>query len=164
MFQNTHRLLTFINLAENIRGRKKLQKIIHLLTSAGTDFPFRYRYHHYGPYSSQLQFEMDQLVEQGYINEKLINGAYDYSITEKGKEFRQRLKDEANYAFEINEKLFNQLIDRETPFLEMFSTYVFLREKGDSEEEARQTAAQLKPKLTFYLDEAARSYETYIVH
>lgn len=40
MFQNSYRLLTFVDAAEKIYGRKKLQKMIHLLKSAGTSFPF----------------------------------------------------------------------------------------------------------------------------
>lgn len=164
MFQNTYRLLTFVDSAGKIHGRKKLQKMVHLLKSAGTAFQFKYRYHHYGPYSSELQSEMDQLVKQGYLYESQVNGAYQYTITENGLKFKTMLETDGGYSFELNEDVFKKLLERDTQFLEMFSTYVFLIESGDTQEEAKQKAKQLKPHLADCLDEAMVAYEAYIVH
>lgn len=164
MFQNTYQLLTFINSAEEIRGRKRLQKMIHLLKSAGTEFSFKYRYHHYGPYSSQLQSEMDELVKQGFVSEKQVSGAYQYSITDRGQTFKTLLETDGDYSFAINETVFNELVEKDTQFLEMFSTYVFLRESGDTEEQAKEKAAQLKTHLKDLLDESIEAYEKYIAH
>lgn len=164
MFQSTYQLLTFFDSAEGIRGRKKLQKMIHLLKSAGTEFPFKYRYHHYGPYSAQLQAEMNQLVKQGYLNEKLENGAYKYKITDNGLKFKSMLELDGGFSFSLNEAVLSELKEQDTQFLEMFSTYVFLIESGDTRKEAEEKAKQLKPNLINWLDEAISSYEAYIVH
>lgn len=87
MFQTTYPLLAFFDHVAVVHGRKKLQKMIHLLKSAGNEFPFKFRYHHYGPYSSQLQSEMNRLVSEGFIVEKLEDGTYTYEITESGRKF-----------------------------------------------------------------------------
>lgn len=164
MFRSAYQLLVFLEDAEKIHGRKRFQKMIHLLTSSGMPFGFKFRYHHYGPYSSQLQAEVDQLVRQGYVKEELINGAYDYFITEKGLEFKHALERNAAYEFTIDESLLNDLVIKDTGYLEMFSTYVFLRETGDTTEEAKERAVQLKPHLETWIDEAVADYEALILN
>src|SRR5699024_1016330 len=163
MFQTTYQLLTLFDAVETIRGRKKLQKMVHLLKSSGTDFPFKYRYHHYGPYSSQLQSEMDQLVTQEFLEEAVEEGAYIYHITERGRAFKAMLETDGGYSFTIQRELIEQLINKSTSFLEMFSTYVFLLESGDTKDEAKEKAKELKPHLTDQLDDVITAYETYIM-
>lgn len=163
MFKTTYQLLTFFDSVENVRGRKKLQKVVHLLKSAGTDFPFRYRYHHYGPYSSQLQSEMDQLVTQGFLEEKYEDGVYTYLITARGREFKSMLETDGGFSFSLKKEIVERLSDKSTSFLEMFSTYVFLLESGDTKAQASEKAIELKPHLTNHLEDAIKSYETYII-
>lgn len=164
MFQTTYQLLTFFDAVEEIQGRKKLQKMIHLLKSSGADFPFKYRYHHYGPYSSQLQYEMNQLVEQDFLQEKRENGAYTYKMTADGRKFKAMLETDGGLSFQLNQDVLEKLVKKSTPFLEMFSTYAFLIESGDTRGQAKEKAAQLKPHLVTFLDEAIDLYEEYIVH
>lgn len=159
MFQTTYQLLTFFDSVEKIRGRKKLQKIIHLLKRSGTEFPFIYRYHHYGPYSSHLQAEMDQLVTQGYLNVKFKNGAYEYTITDHGQNFKSILETDGGLTFSLDKSLLLRLAEQDTQFLEMFSTYVFLIESGNSEEQAKEKAVQLKPHLKEWMDKVTGDYE-----
>lgn len=163
MFHITYRLLTFFDSVETIRGRKKLQKMVHLLKSSGTDFPFKYRYHHYGPYSSQLQLEMDQLVAQKFLEETFKDGAYIYQITERGRDFKMMLETEGGFAFSLKTDLIEQLAHKSTSFLEMFSTYVFLLESGDTKDEAKAKAKELKPHLIDQLDDVITAYEKYIM-
>lgn len=164
MFKTTYQLLFFFDYVEELRGRKKLQKMIHLLKSSGVDFPFRYRYHHYGPYSSQLQSEIDQLVYQDFLIEKPDNGAYTYVITAKGKNFKQMLETEGGFTFSLNKCVLDELEKESTPFLEMYSTYVFLRETGDTDEEAFDKAKELKPHLAELLEQVVVKYEKHIIH
>lgn len=49
-------------------------------------------------------------------------------------------------------------------YLEMFSTYVFLRESSDTDEQARTKATELKPLLADYLDDAVAYCEGYFVY
>lgn len=164
MFQSTFQLLTLVDEAQKIRGRKKLQKVIHLLKSSGMDLPFKYRYHHYGPFSSQLQAEMDQLVRQQYINENFINGAYEYTIAEKGEQFIQMLVDDGLFSFPLDKNLLANLVNKDTRFLEAFSTYVFLLEKGETKTEAMANLHRLKSHLSEWFDDVEEAYVTYINH
>lgn len=164
MFESIHQLLRFFDVAEKIHGRKKLQKVIHLLQSEGAAFPFPYRYHHYGPYSPQLQAEMNQLVEQGYLEEDAKEGAYEYTITDKGREFKTLLEDDGNFSFQFNEGLMNDLVGEDTQSLEILSTYIFLLEMGDSKDVAKEKAKQLKPHLTDRLDAIAEKYADQITN
>ena len=164
MFQTTYQLLTFFDYVEEIHGRKKLQKIIHLLKSAGSDFSFRYRYHHYGPYSAQLQGEIGLLVEQDFLEEKSGNGVYSYSITETGRKFKNMLETKGDLSFQLDEIILDKLVDENTSFLEMFSTYVFLIESGDTRKQAEEKATQLKPHLLDWLEKSIVAYENYIVN
>src|SRR5690625_1907251 len=122
MFQTTYQLLTFFDSLASVNGRKKLQKMIHLLKSADTGFPFKYEYHHYGRYYATLKKEVNRLVEEQFIEEVNQEGTYIYTITDKGKKFKKMLETERNFSFELNEALLEKLAQESSQFLEMVST------------------------------------------
>jgi len=159
MFEQEFRLLTLIERVGKLTCRKKLQKIVHLLKHKGAPFHFNYRYHHYGPYSTQLQAEMDYLVENDLIAEEMVQGAYTYSLTEDGKKLLHFLEKERNMSLYLNDTLLDKLLTKSSSFLELVSTYVFLLEIGYSPSEARQKTVELKPDLVSHLDEALSFYE-----
>src|SRR5438067_9320640 len=53
-----------------VSGRKKLQKLVHILQELGHPFPEQFEYSHYGMYSRQLRSEMDSLVSDNLITER----------------------------------------------------------------------------------------------
>ena len=159
MFDSTYRLLQLFSLAGEIRGRKKLQKMIYLFTVHGEDFPYSFEYNHYGPYSAPLQEEVRSLVEQGLLSERHEEETYYYTITEKGLTFKKSLEEEGGYRFMIDERLLQTLNGESAPFLEMVSTYAYLLNSGYGKEQAMAKAADLKPHLTGYLENAVRFYE-----
>lgn len=107
---------------------------------------------------------MNQLVQQGYVTEMHVNGAYHYEVTDKGLEFKALMENDGEYEFQLDKKLLKNLIDQDVSYLEMFSTYVFLRESGDTDEQARVRATELKPHLVDHLEAAVVDYENNIVH
>lgn len=125
MFTKTYQLLAFFDYVRELRGRKKLQKIIHLLKSSGAEFPFSYRYHYYEPYSSQLQSDIDQLVHQAFLIKKSDNGAYTYAMSAEGKKFKDMLEKDGGLTVKFNERILDELVKESTPFLEMYSTFAF---------------------------------------
>lgn len=163
MLQTMHQLLTFFDSVEKVEGRKKLQKMIHLLNNAEQNFPFKYQYYHYGPFSSTLQYEVNRLVEEDYVKETQVNGAYVYAITEKGRKFKELLEREGKFHFNFDRDLLQSMSHEESQFLEVVSTYAFLIESGDSFEQAKSRTAQLKSHLSGYLENAIQFYNTYIV-
>lgn len=163
MIQHTYRILKLLDATGVIRGRKKLQKMVHLLKSAGMEFPFNYQYHHYGPYSAPLQETMNHLIQQNYIEERLEAGAYVYQITDEGKQFKTLLETKGKYSFAVDEDVMKALLEKNSQFLEVVSTYVFLLESGDTSEEAKAKTLELKPHLVEYVDDAIHFYEQQIL-
>lgn len=160
MFETTYGLLKVFNNITSVYGRKKLQKMIHLLAVSGTPFPFKYEYYHYGPYSVDLQQEVNFMVQQDLVIEETKDDAYVYTITEKGHRFKSMLDKE--FEFDINEELLHVLGAESSQFLEMLSTYAYLIDSQYSPEEAKAKALELKPHLGTSLDEVIRFYIEHI--
>lgn len=162
MFESTYCLLSILGSVERVKGRKKLQKTLHLLESSGADVPFKYEYHFFGPYSAELQEEVNFSVQQGFIEETKIDETYVYTITEKGRKFKERLDASGDYQFNLDDELLNSLSHESSQFLEMVSTYAFLIESGYKPEEAKIKAVELKEHLKNCINEAVEFYKVKI--
>jgi uncharacterized protein YwgA len=158
MFDAAYSLLSVFGEVNKVYGRKKVQKMIHLLESAGTNMPFKYEYHFYGPYSAELQEEINVLVQQGFLTETKNDDAYVYSITEKGRGFKETLEADGGYSIKLNTELLNSMDKEHSQFLEMTSTYAFLLDSGYGHKEAKLKALELKPHLERYVDNAISYY------
>lgn len=156
LFKTTYSLLKVFDLLVKIQGRKKLQKMVHLIGMTGYNLPFKYHYHHYGPYSAQLQDEISFMVQQGFLKEYKENEAYVYEITQRGREFREKL--EENNNFEIDKDLLSLLNSESSQFLEMVSTYAFLLDSGYDAKDAKLKASELKPHLKYLINDAEKFY------
>src|SRR5699024_8869158 len=144
MFDSTYRMLKMFAVAGRIRGRKKLQKMVYLLSTAGTPFHYKYQYYHFGPYSAELQTEIGDLVDQQLLTETNEDQAYVYELTEQGRLYLERLQKQAKYEDQLDPQLIHLLTEQSSPFLEIVSTYAFLLRSGDQPAEARRKAAELK--------------------
>lgn len=148
-----------------VEGRKRLQKIVHLL--GAKRFPqFRQRFvlHYYGPFSRQLARDLDFLSDAGLIDERLgASGGYAYSVSPSGKKFFEELdRDDqdsqpwAEFAHKLNGRD-TELHD--TELLEAVSTLVFLGANGTDDEALEGRFAEVKPKLSSRFPEARRFAE-----
>ncbi|MEL1133816.1 hypothetical protein AAC978_01420 [Desulfitobacterium sp. THU1] len=156
MFKGAGYLLEIFSKTD-IKGRKKIQKIVFILENDGMDAPYKYSYHHYGPYSAQLQEEIDFLVQHNLLEEITKNGTYEYKITDEGRKFSKQIKKGQEVA--VNDDLLLKLNNESPQFLEMLSTYIFLLESGYEKESARNKAVDLKPHLKDLIDQAVKYYE-----
>jgi len=154
MFKSAYYLLEILNSLGVIEGRKKLQKMIHLIETSGVNLPFKYEYHFYGPYSAQLQEEVNFLVNQGFLEEFKENETYIYRITQRGKEFKNKLEESYSFSFDFDEKLLTSLNEKSSQFLEMVSTYAFLLDSGYDTKSAKLKAIELKPHLKHIVNDA----------
>ncbi len=114
---------------KNVEGRKRLQKIVHLLGASRVP-AFRHRFilHYFGPFSRELAAELDFLVSAHLVAESppdCDGGSYRYSIPRTAAEQVERLYGDefelpawVGFAKELNEA--------STPQLEAMSTLVFL--------------------------------------
>lgn len=157
MFEAAHCLLSVFYEVGKVYGRKKIQKMIHLLEAAGTRMPFKYEYHYYGPYSAELQAEINDLVRQGFLAETKDEDAYIYEITAKGRQFKEML-DRSGKIVEIDGERIEAMSQKSSQFLEMVSTYAFLIDAGYEPEKAKHKALELKPHLEHLADQAISYY------
>ena len=157
MFKGAFYILEIMEKLSTIEGRKKLQKMVYLLESSENEIPFKYSYHHYGPYSAQLQEEVDFLVGQFFLQEIRQNGKYIYKITDRGREFKKEL--EGINDISLSDELLYRLNSKNSQFLEVVSTYAFLIEAGYEKSNAREKTLELKPHLGTTIDEAIDFFE-----
>lgn len=162
MFEAAQSLLSVFCEVGTVYGRKKIQKMIHLLEASGTRMPFKYEYHYYGPYSSELQAEINDLVQQDFLSETKGDDAYIYKITDKGRQFKEML-DQSGKTIEIDFELVRDMVQKSSPFLEMVSTYAFLIDAGLEPDKAKHKALELKPHLEHLADKAISYYYERVV-
>lgn len=116
-----------------------------------------YYYHHYGPYSSDLQLEVDLLVDRGFLQEEKYGESYLYKITKEGKNFLRNYEaiigvlDAKSSAYK---EIIHKLKQKPPQFLELLSTYLFLLESGYNHKTAIEKVKKLKPTLCSSLSEA----------
>ena len=152
------RILSAIDAAGQIGGRKKLQKIVFI--SKKLDYPFqeKFEFHFYGPYSEELTLKVEELCNLGLLAEAKgkENGYvhYDYSLTEAGKEF---------LSLYGNEQGKDQLIacikglnKQNARFLELVSTIFYFDHLG--KEEIIQKIQELKAKQHYTAEEIEEAF------
>lgn len=67
-------LAALFSAVPEIEGRKKLQKTVHILQEFGVPFGVSYGYHHYGPFSEQLQDCLQTAQHDSLIHETEVPG------------------------------------------------------------------------------------------
>jgi uncharacterized protein YwgA len=136
-----------------VEGRKKFQKLIHILQHLGVPFHFRFGYLHYGPYSSELDGQLQAFEGEGLIKEEpLISGIYKtyrFTAQEGLKQLVSKLTGDktlplAGLAKELNEKTSQEL--------EAISTIYYLQSGGKQGPELKDAFCALKPKFASVFD------------
>lgn len=106
-------LLAFAEDNEPIMGKTRLQKIIFLfqqeiLKEKKKDLGYDFIPYNFGPYSSTLQSDVEELTNDDFLKvdaHQGLNGKYiyHYTITDKGQELAEALITESKYAkFRLN--------------------------------------------------------------
>lgn len=85
-----YQVAKLVSWAGTLRTRKRLQKVVYLLQSAGCEaMDADFILHHYGPYSAEVATLADQMSAAGLLEESAepnaAGMAYSYSLTEKAK-------------------------------------------------------------------------------
>lgn len=129
-----------------VDGRKKLQKIVHILQEGGVDFDFAYEFSYFGPYSAELKGSMDELVAAKLVDELPLStgNGFRYAITETFSNLLAKISPEANPSWGPVAKLMNQ---REARELEGASTVLFLESRGWTGGDLEERFTSLKPHL-----------------
>ncbi len=146
--QAFQQLAELISMAGCIEGRKKLQKIVFILKNKGAPFQEKFTYHYFGPYSSELQLEIDEMTERGLIHESQSGLGYQYAV---GPE----VKIEGNTLQKYSD-LVSRLNALPSTILELLATFYYLHTRGYSHQDMLAKTIQLKPHLKTQSTEAQK--------
>jgi len=141
-----------------IEGRKKLQKIVHILQESGAPFRERFGMLHYGPYSSELKRELDLLVNEknSLITETEIQKEYKTYVYSPGEKLGELLKNVGKTAEPSWAQTAQNLNDLSAQTLEAMSTILFLQKRGFHDNHLEDRFNKIKPQLASRYDEALK--------
>ncbi|MGC9453036.1 MAG: hypothetical protein ACP5I4_16505 [Oceanipulchritudo sp.] len=133
-----------------ITGRKKLQKMVHLLQACGgASFGVTFSLGRYGAFSSGLASVLDQLTESGLVQTNAtVSGDYPTQAYSASEEFLDVL----DFTEDPEEEpqwvaLARELNSWQMPMLEATSTIVYLKQAGWENEALEEQFRQSKPHL-----------------
>lgn len=135
-------ILAIVSASGKIEGRKRLQKMVHLLKVGGTDVPARFRIHHFGPFSEDVASTADQMVFEGALEEE-VEAAGPYNT------FLYLYSTQRHPSVDPTiGQLIRSLNAFSTVDLEVASTIAFFEEEGSTHRDAIQQTKTLKPTKT----------------
>ncbi len=150
-------LLRLIDALGEVVGRKKLQKIVHILKSQGHDFPQHFGFLHYGPFSSEVAAEMDSLVRGKLVNEKVVGQQFEAYVYKPEDAAKTLLKDLKKTSRQSWQSLASQLNQMNVADLEAMSTILYLQANGFSGDSLKTRFSELKPSLKGIFNRALKA-------
>ena len=131
-------------------GKIKIQKILYFIQEAlGAPLEYRFRMHHYGPFSEDIESDISVMRAVGYIDVEADANGYGYHITPASEEQLPWDSELAKYRGEMVDAI-DGLKVLDASDLELFATVHFVQhllEKA-SKEDVLDSVSQLKPKFT----------------
>ena len=98
------------NYFKRIEGRKQFQKAVFLLKEYyKIEFTYHFIPYLYGPYSSQLQIDIDNLARTGYLKASKVGPLYYYEITLLGEKLAGEI--EREYGQSQSKDLAKRVVD-----------------------------------------------------
>ncbi|WP_053218052.1 YwgA family protein [Virgibacillus senegalensis] len=157
MLENHARIMKFFSTAEEVVGRKKLQKMIYILKKCDIPFEEKYEFHFYGPYSEELTLRVEELCNLGFISEvkedKSNYYQYRYRVTEQGEAFLNHSKVDLP-PLEI---MINSMKEKSSRFLELVSTMLYFDDL--SKQEVEEKVLTVKKTQNYQTAEIAEAWE-----
>lgn len=157
MLDDHAKVLTVLQHAGEIVGRKKLQKMLFILKKLNFPFREKYAFHFFGPYSEELTLQIEELDNLGFIEEvKEKQGGYHqyrYQLSESGQQFLE------NFEFKLPEleDLVSFLNEQSSRFLELVATAFYFDHLDELEN--REKIKTVKAKQRFTEDELDQAFE-----
>lgn len=157
MLINHARLIHFFQFAEEVTGRKKLQKMIYILQKSGVSFEEKFQFHFYGPYSEELTLRVEELCNLGFLEEtredKVNYYQYHYDVTEEGANFLHQFP----FGFPDIQAKVDVLKTKSSRFLELASTLLYFEDLPKQEQ--IEKLQLVKPKQNFTEEEVTAAYK-----
>lgn len=143
---------------EQIKGRKKMQKIIYILQQLVNPFepPFKFKWNYYGVYSDELAGELGIGEFFGILKEKPIMeyGYQTYAIVAVDDSNPTRIA-----SNEQVKSLITSLNDKEPRLLEVLSSILYFENEGLTEDKINDQLLAYKGHLKEFFDEAYNVYK-----
>lgn len=167
---NERRIGAIIHLLEHLKGnqigRKSIQKLVYFLQEVGVDLSYRYKMHYYGPYCSELSYDLGIMDVMGTINVEDGSTMYGYSITLGKTDYKQasNVQEFLDSHQDSFDKLLNVFRGYSAKELELYATMHFVerilkgRGQDSSEDPVMQQVKILKPKHSTNEIEEAYKY------
>lgn len=128
---------------QKINGKKRLQKLAHLLKLAGADVGEDFSISHFGPYSRRLADSAELLSLIGEIDKKIRpTGVYGTYLSEYSLPSNTLLEHKFQEKFE---RIASEIDRYSTVELEVASTIGFFVDAGFSEDRAIEQTKSMKP-------------------
>ncbi|MBE1555759.1 YwgA family protein [Sporosarcina limicola] len=156
MLQEHAKIVQFISMANEVNGRKKLQKMIYIAKKMNFPFAEKYELHMYGPYSEELTLRVEELCEMGFLAEQCVDKGsyvqYSYHVTEEGTSFLET----TNTPHDLLTTCIDLLNVKSSRFLELVSTLLYFDHLETDEQIAKVHI--VKNKLNFTEDEMTAAF------
>ncbi|USG65473.1 YwgA family protein [Brevibacillus ruminantium] len=137
MLRRHAKIIRLIEIAGEVSGRKKLQKMVYIAKQLDVDFDERFEFHMYGPYSEELTLRVDELCNLGLLDEQVeTKGAihmYRYSLNENGRDFLRFHE----VDFGQGEQVIQRMNEENSRFLELVSTILYFSHLSYEEMKAK---------------------------
>lgn len=157
LLQEHAKIVQFISLANEVNGRKKLQKMVYIAKKMNFPFAEKYELHMYGPYSEELTQRVEELCEMGFLAEQRTDKGsyvrYSYQVTEEGAGFLET----AESPHELLSTCIERLNEKSSRFLELVSTLLYFDHLERDEQIAKVHI--VKNKLNFSDEEMTNAFD-----
>lgn len=157
LLQQHAKIVQFVSLADEVNGRKKMQKMIYILKKMNFPYVEKYELHMYGPYSEELTLRVEELCAMGFLAERMEDkGSYKqycYRVTEEGSQF---LETAGEPHTELADCI-GRLNGKSSRFLELVSTLLYFDQLTREEQIAKVRI--VKNKLNFTDEEMTKAFE-----
>lgn len=155
--QEHAKIVQFISIANEVKGRKKMQKMIYIAKKMNFPFAEKYELHMYGPYSEELTLRIEELCAMGFLAEQCVDKGsyvqYSYTATDEGASFLET----AQNPQETLAVCVDMMNDKSSRFLELVSTLLYFDHLEKDEQIAKVHI--VKNKLNFSEQEMADAFD-----
>lgn len=149
MFTPYRSLTDMLVLAGEVRGRKKLQKMVFIAQCLGYSFVEPFDLHMWGPYSEVLSVKLKEMTEWGFATEQALPGpAGNHHYLYGPGPNAQRLFEGQSGSTASRERLatlVGHLNAQDATLLEGVATVLYLRARGMADNAVCEMLARLKP-------------------
>ena len=150
------RIATLLNLRENINGKIDFHKLVYIMQNNGVDFDLNFTLNVFGPYSIDLNYEIEALINQNIIKNEKSTDQNINNLYKLNQEKSLFAKDE---LLESKKDIVHFLKDNvDSDELELIATMYYLKNSDYNEVMIKLKLSTLKENIFGKYDSALEKY------